>query len=125
MALALCCVGWGAAPPAGADGIPCERFLELPEEARAAYVWGLVDGAMAVRASYKLDVRLLRRDGDEAHADQSEFVAQAIVEKIRPVLHRPSTDLLREMEARCKDYSIPVRTVLAYLQTLDEWRREP
>lgn len=123
------CIGavvWLAgASPAGADGIPCERFLELPGDARAAYVWGLVDGAMAVRASYQLDARLLRRDGDETHAEQSKLVAEAIVEKIRPVLHRPASDLVREMERRCKQYTIPVRTVLAYLQTLDEWRHQP
>ncbi len=110
---------------ARADGIPCERFLALPEEARAAYVWGLVDGAMAIRASYQLDVRLLRSEGDERHAEQSDFVAQAIAEKLRPALHRPASELIAEIEARCKEYQIPVRTVLAYLDTLDRWRREP
>ncbi len=123
-------LGWGVAAwlslasPALAKTFDCERFLALDLETRRLYTWALVEGGIAVRASYQADAIQLAKDGDQEHADGSNFVARAIAEKLRPALHRAPGDLTRGIEARCASHK-PTRSItLVFLETIDEWRRE-
>lgn len=111
------------APPASAKTFDCEGFLGLEAEMRHLYSWALVEGGIAVRASYQADAIQLKKDGDQENADGSDHVARAIAEKLRPALHRNPRDLTQEVERRCATHK-PTRSItLVYLETIDAWRR--
>lgn len=107
----------------GAQGVDCERFSKLSAEAQAAYTWGLVDGATALRASFQIDAIALRKDGAREPAAQSELVAEAVSEKVRPALRRAPADLTKTLVARCPEVA-GESAILPYLEALDRWRRE-
>ncbi len=115
---------WSLAAPAAAKTFDCQSFLDLEQEMRHLYTWALVEGGIAVRASYQADAIQLAKDGDQEHADGSNFVARAIAEKLRPALHRAPRELTEAIEARCSTHK-PTRSItLVFLETIDEWRRQ-
>ncbi len=124
------CLLWSAialllwALPASARTFDCETFLGLDLETRHLYAWALVEGGIAVRASYQADAIQLAKDGDQENADGSNLVARAIAEKLRPALHRAPGDLTRAIETRCATHQPRRSITLVYLETIDEWRRQ-
>ncbi len=110
--------------PAAAKTFDCETFLGLDLETRHLYTWALVEGGIAVRASYQADAIQLAKDGDQESADGSKFVARAIAEKLRPAIHRPPGDLTRAIEARCATHQPRRSITLVFLETIDAWRRQ-
>ena len=115
-------LGMGA--PAQAANFDCGGFLALDREMQTLTSWALVEGGIAVRASYQADAMQLRRDGDEENADGSSMVARAIAEKLRPALHRSSKELGSEVSRRCLSYNSKRPITLVYLEVIDAWRRE-
>jgi hypothetical protein len=112
------------AGPAAAKTFDCERFLDLDLEMRHLYSWALVEGGIAVRASYQADAIQLAKDGDQEDADGSNFVARAIAEKLRPALHRAPARLTEAIEARCAAHKPNRSITLVFLETIDAWRRQ-
>lgn len=112
------------ASPALAKTFDCEHFLGLDLETRQLYTWALVEGGIAVRASYQADAIQLAKDGDQENADGSSFVARAIAEKLRPAIHRAPNALTEAIEARCASHKPSRSITLVFLETIDEWRRE-
>ncbi len=114
----------GASLPTQAANFDCGGFLALDREMQTLTSWALVEGGIAVRASYQADAMQLRRDGDEENADGSSMVARAIAEKLRPALHRSSKELGTEVSRRCLSYNAKRPLTLVYLEVIDAWRRE-
>ena len=106
------------------EPVDCARFLAFPTEQREVYTWALVEGGIAVRASYQADAIQLEADGDAKNAEGSTFVARAIGEKLRPALRRPPAELTAEIARRCEGHGPTIPVTLVYLETIDVWRRE-
>jgi hypothetical protein len=108
-----------------AQGVPravtCEELLSagVPE----AYAAGLLDGVRAFEISFRTDVYRLRNDGQEDIAKHSQFVADAIAERLRHAAERSAEELADALRRSCP--GDPSGTAeLHFVLALDSWRRD-
>ncbi|NNL87059.1 MAG: hypothetical protein HKP27_15460 [Myxococcales bacterium] len=108
-----------------AQGIPravtCEELLSagVPQ----AYAAGLLDGVRSFEISFRTDVYRLRNDGHRELAERSQFVADAIAERLRHAAERSAEELAEALRKSCP--GDPSGTAeLHFVLALDTWRRD-